>query len=84
MRIIVQENKKTNLSNLHNKIQGSRSHLSSRKGEGEVTFQGKSITCQHAAMQIHIPQSVQLCCCDARLLLVSKSAAGLDRQSDGS
>lgn len=48
-----------------------------------MTFQGKSVTC-HAAMQINVPQSVQLCCCDARLLLVSMSTAGLDRQSDGS
>lgn len=49
-----------------------------------MTFQGKSITCQHAAMQINIPQGVQLCCCDERLLLVSMSAASLDRQSNGS
>lgn len=49
-----------------------------------MTFQGKSITCQHAAMQINITQSVQLCCCDARLLLVSTSTVRLDGQSDGS
>lgn len=50
-----------------------------------VTFQGKSVTSQHAVMQIKTPHGTDnvhflLSVCEMRLLLVSMNITGLDRQ----